>query len=132
MEKITREEAQRIKSDQQNKQLLATLKQLLDRPEEQWKNEIIAKLGKELQAVAAAISKIPAPQVSVAAPNVQVATDHTVLIGELQKLMDQFNQKFESLDSRLEGFINRPDMEMTFTRNANGYIQSPITFKAVK
>lgn len=130
VEKITREEAERIKAEQQNKQLLAVMRELVSRPDEQWKNEIIQKLGKELQAVAAAVAKIPQP--TLTSPEVQVTVDNAALVAELQKMIVQFNQKLTGLDKRLDQLIDRPDMEMTFTRNGNGYINSPIMFKAVK
>lgn len=132
MDKITTEEATRIKSEQQNALLLSTLRELIQKPDEQWKNEIISKLSKELQAVVIAIGKIPVGTTTVDSPEVNVVVDNKELVAQLQKMVSQFNQKLESLDKRLDELIDRPDMEMTFTRNGNGYINSPIIFKDAK
>jgi hypothetical protein len=128
METISKLEAEQIKARKQNELLLGMIRQLIDKPEGTWKQEMMQSLTAELQKVVQAIQSIPKPE----AGTVEVNVDNSELISQLQKIVSGFEKKFEYLDTRMDELVKRPAMEIHFTRNANGYINSPVKIQPSK
>jgi glycine cleavage system regulatory protein len=124
-ERISKEEAQELQKNKQYKELLTAVQSLAKSAQATTQAETLTELSKKLTSLETAVGKI---QLTANVEGPVVNVDLKPLIAEFSRLFAQLQHELVKLQSQP---ITATEMKMEFTRNAAGYINSPITVRTI-